>query len=267
MALKTYSSTDIMDSTCAGCMFNPMSSGKKIMKKLYFQSLAVAFMALFTLTSCELFFFDNPTETEEEQTDTRIKMVIPEDLLELVKGYMPVYDGVNPPNIEGTFLIDPYIYIFDSNGNWEAGDQLTSFVLKFTNQDNTTNTLDYEGKHTDNSSYQSGKGVFISGSGNDFTIFFNVEGYTYSDGEKFWIKDALIISGTMTPNGIKNLRRAFVVVDKSDDPEKKIIDVGVFRVFKDQDELCVPANWEDYNGMMARGLGVVRQPSLNEKAK
>ena len=50
-------------------------------------------------------------------------------------------------------------------------------------------------------------------------------------------------------------------------PEKKIIDVGVFRVFKDQDELCVPANWEDYNGMMARGLGVVRQPSLNEKAK
>ena len=48
--------------------------------------------------------------------------------------------------------------------------------------------------------------------------------------------------------------RAFVVVDKGEDPENQIIDVGVFRVFKDEDGLAAKTNWEDYELMEARGM-------------
>lgn len=74
----------------------------------------------------------------------------------------------------------------------------------------------------------------------------------YSSG--IYVKDALVISGTITPEGIKDLRRAFVVVDKGEDPENQIIDVGVSRVFKDEDGLAAKTNWEDYELMEARGM-------------
>ena len=44
------------------------------------------------------------------------------------------------------------------------------------------------------------------------------------------------------------------MVDKGEDPENQIIDVGVFRVFKDEDGLAAKTNWEDYELMEARGM-------------
>ena len=207
------------------------------MKKLFFQSFAVAVFALFSFTSCDLFTIDNPSP--EDQTDERINVVIPEDLLIKVREFMSIYDGVTPPKIEGTFLISPYVAIYTSDGFYEAGDELDPYVMKFYNQDMTKNTLDYNGRHLTLDAYQSGEGVFISGSGNNFTIYFNTEGQTYG----IYLKTALIVSGTMTPEGIKDLKRAFVCIDKGDDPDGDLLDVGVYRVFEDGDGLCEPTEW------------------------
>lgn len=209
------------------------------MKKLFFQSIAVAALALFSLTSCNLGGIDNPADPEEEQVDERINVVIPQELLDQIKDYMPIYDGVNPPNVEGTFLIDPYVYVYTSDGFYEAGHQIDSYLMRFYNQNMTTNTLDYNGRHVTQDAFQNGNGVFISGTGNNFTIYFNTEGESYG----IYLKTALIVSGTLTADGIANLRRAFVCIDKGDDPDGDLLDVGTFRVFKDNDELCERSEW------------------------
>ena len=122
------------------------------------------------------------------------------------------------------------------------------------------NTLDYQSREGSLASY-SGDGVFISGTGNDFTIFFNSIGVDHGIDTKI----ALVVSGTKTDNGIKDLYYAFVMVEKGDDPSGKLMAEGVFRVFKDEDGLSTSASrsaftrsafkeLEDYISPLIRGV-------------
>ena len=215
-------------------------------------------LCMFALPSCT-FNLGNPAVDDEEQVDQRINIVINAELLEKVKGYMTIYDGVNPPNVEGTFRLDPYVYIYSSDGVFEAGHKILPYVIKFSNQDMTNNTLDYNGKHIGNDTYQNGEGVFISGSGNNFTVFFN----TVGESNGIATKHAVIMSGTITAEGIKNLRRAFVMLEKGPDPDEMLMDVGTFRIFRDEDELCEPMEWP----ATARSLRAAESSILVESAK
>lgn len=65
-----------------------------------------------------------------------------------------------------------------------------------------------------------------------------------------YTKTALVISGTKTNTGIKGIRYAFVMVEKGDDPDTKLMDEGVFRVFEDGDGLALIATWPaNINGL------------------
>ena len=48
--------------------------------------------------------------------------------------------------------------------------------------------------------------------------------------------------GTKSSSGIRNLEYAFVMVEKGDDPNHKLMEEGVFRVFKDKDGLAANAS-------------------------
>ena len=100
-------------------------------------------LCMFAVSSCT-FNLENPAPggDDEPATDQRINIVINAELLEKVKGYMTIYDGVNPPNVEGTFRLDPYVYIYSSDDIFHAGDKLLPYVIKFSNQDMTNNTLE-----------------------------------------------------------------------------------------------------------------------------
>ena len=100
----------------------------------------------------------------------------------------------------------------------------------------STNTIDYQAKQ--NTAIQNGSGAFISGDGNNFTIFFNA---TERDGE-VTTKTALVVSGTKTSEGIRNLKYAFVMLDKYDPNDVKM-DIGTYRVIKDGDGISEPASW------------------------
>lgn len=181
---------------------------------------------------------------KDEEIDTRIDDVVPEEIQERLNAYMTIYRGVNPPNIEGCYLLDDPEVVFcedEDDGGYEPGE--TGFVeeyIRFSNQDMKKNTVDYE--ELDDYSEQSGEGAFISGDGNDFTAYFNTTG-TYDGIYGIYIKTALVISGTKTSSGIENLRYAFIMVEKGDDPDEYLMDEGVFRVFKDSDEIASPATW------------------------
>ncbi len=175
----------------------------------------------------------NPWDTPD-----RIDDVVPEDIQDEMDDYIPIYKGSTPPNVEGAYIVEPFTTVYCEDGNYEPGHVIADFYIRFSNQNSVTNTLDYEGMH-DESTYDEGKGAFISGSGNNFTAFFNTEG----ESSGIYTKTALVISGTKTSSGIKDLYYAFVMVEKGSDPNHKLMDEGVFRVFKDGDGLASNYSW------------------------
>lgn len=172
-----------------------------------------------------------------EEEDPRLDDVVPEEIQDKISKHIPIYNGVNPPNIEGTYFIDPFVAVFCEDNGFEPGTQVVPIYIRFTNQNSEFNTLDFERKST--ISNMEGKGAFICGSGSRFTAFFNTEGYS-SD---IFNKTALVISGTKTPSGIEDLYYAFIMVEKGEDPDNILMQEGYFRVFKDEDGLSVPTSW------------------------
>lgn len=190
----------------------------------------------------ELNGYINPWNTE----DPRFNDVVPDDIEEELNKYIPIYPGVNPPAVEGTYFIDPFVTVYcedEGNGGYDPGDIVTSEYIHFFNQNSSDNTLDIEKRTVSGSSSAKGTGAFISGEGNNFTAFFNTEG----ESSGIYTKTALVISGTKTSDGIKDLHYAFVMVEKGDDPNDKLMEEGVYRVFKDKDGLSVNSSWNGYS--------------------
>lgn len=178
-----------------------------------------------------------PWGTEDE----RIEQVVPDDIRQKMEPYIPIYDGKNPPNVEGCYLIEPFetVYCEDyGNGGYEPGRLMVPNYIKLSSQ-SKDNTIDMEECSSDFDTYSMGEGAFISGEGKNFTIFFNTIGT--SSGIPY--RTALLLSGTKATGGIKNLRYAFVMVEKGDDPEGIIMKEGVFRVFQDKDGMSYSDTW------------------------
>ena len=182
--------------------------------------------------------------TYMEQFDERITQEIPVEYLSKISQHMPIYSGNTPPNIEGTYLVSPNVLAYTSLENdYEIGEIFMNLITRYSAQDMTANTVTYE----DEEVYDGKVYVFsmpaeakVLGKGDNFTIFVIVEN-KHNDG--FWSKQATIYSGTMTSDGIKDCFYGFVMLDKDDDPDKTVMPVGSFRIFKDKDGLSVPTTW------------------------
>ena len=189
------------------------------------------------------FFFIRVSRTYDDvDYDDRLDNVIPEDIVEPMSPYIDIYRGYNPPNVEGVYSIKPFTTVHCEdygNGGYAPGTQVNPMVIRLHGQDTSKNTINYESYTENGDSYAKGEGAFISGYGNYFSVFFN----TIGKSEGIQTKTALVISGEKAYNGIKNLKYAFVMVEKGSDPTNKLMREGVFRVFKDGDYISVPCSW------------------------
>lgn len=168
--------------------------------------------------------------------------IIPKWITDKMENYMPIYYDTNPPKVEGTYLISPFVTVYCEdygNGGYAPGDIVTDQVIGFFNQNMTTLTLDYKGCDPSQTNYEKGDGSYIRGKDNNYTVYFATEGISRG----IYTKTALLMSGTKTSTGIQNLHFAFVMVDKGDDPNHVLMEVGVFRVFKDKDGLAANHNF------------------------
>lgn len=177
----------------------------------------------------------------DEQDDPRMDDVVPEQIREKMRDYMPIYNGVNPPNIEGAYLLSPYKTVFCEDGAYAPGRVIDTYKIKFSNQNFDANTIDMIKYDTEEANtYDIGKGAFISGDGSNFTAFFSTEGYCRG----VYTRTALVISGTKNGQNLQDLHCGFVMVGKGDDPDHKVMDAGVFRIFKDGNRVSEPTTWE-----------------------
>ena len=165
--------------------------------------------------------------------------MLPPEIRDKIKDYIPIYVGPNPPMIEGTYFMDPNSTVYCDDGYFKPGQVISSYYYKFYNQDKTTNTLDYSSVSEGGSAKEVATGAIISGQGNNFTALFSTSGVS----EGVNIKTSTVISGTKTSSGIRNMRKAFILIDKGPDPYGKIMDVGGFRVFEDEDGLAKNSSW------------------------
>ena len=175
----------------------------------------------------------------EEEVDERIPTVIPDEIRDEIEQYIPIYDGVDPPNIEGAYYLSPEILIGSSRSNDQIGKEYDSEYQNYSNQDMVKNTIDMVRVQGGGNEWHKGSGAFISGSGNNFTIYFDQVG----ESSGILVKQAYIVSGTKTSTGIKNLTTGFIMKEKGPDPNNKLVEVGTYRFFKDQDGMSEATTW------------------------
>ncbi len=193
-----------------------------------------------------------PVQKTSIPEEDRITQVIPEEFLDLLDDHITIYNGNNPPIIEGEYLVKPCTMQYDSDGDFSVGHEFTPKQIKVSNQDILNNTIDYEEKQ--GSSVAKGIGSFISGDGDNFSVFFNIEGVDYFSEYDVYTKKAMIVSGIKTANGIRNLAYAFIITSKSDDPQNKIMDVGDYRVIRDGDGLAENYPWNAQSPSKKRSI-------------
>jgi hypothetical protein len=201
------------------------------MKKYLFMMMAAVTMVAFVACG------DDNKEDDEPITvkDSRITQVIPNQYLKELQKHMAIYDGVNPPNVEGVYLIAPALLHYDSY-NAQGVDSFSNTYIEFYAQDMANKTLRTREQGGNDAQ---GTGSFISGEGNDFTVFLNNTG----NDKGISFKTATVISGTVTSKGIKNLYYGFLMLEKGDDPEGRVMDPGRYRIIKDGDGLSEYTKW------------------------
>ena len=171
--------------------------------------------------------------------DERIPSVIPDDIRPEIEKYIPIYDGVNPPKIEGAYYLDPHILIGSTLAYDVISEKYNSDYQKYYNQDMVANTINFIRVSVSETEWAKSIESKVSGFDNHFTIYFEVTGK--SSGISF--TNIMIVSGTKTSTGIKNLTWGFYMKEKGSDPSGKLVPVGTYRFFKDKDEMSEATTW------------------------
>lgn len=155
-----------------------------------------------------------------------------ETIQRLKEGGMAIHEGNNPPNIEGIYLSSPHILMQPYPGDSHPkGHIWPDYRYRISIQKNGHAILDYKASDANGS----GIGVYITGNGNKFTLYARVFGQ-----EKGVRKsDITVISGEVTPEGIKNFTSSYVLTWKQGDTSNTILmPVGAHRVSGDKDGLA-----------------------------
>lgn len=142
--------------------------------------------------------------------------------------------GENPPQIEGQFLISPADLLSSTVPDDPETHRFNDLKAIFKNQDNKMLTIDYEGDEMFENSV--GKGTFIAGDGEYFTVAMKTE-TTKTFGGKG--ESAFIITGKITAEGIEDVEvAAFMIKIITEDLLFPFIPENTGRVIIDGDSLA-----------------------------
>ncbi|QHV93950.1 hypothetical protein [Spirosoma endbachense] len=198
----------------------------------------LALLALFALSilfdSCKK--SDAPDDPTKGFT-TQIQNIVPTTIIDDLRTRgMTINEGKVPPALAGTIIVaSPWELLspYGTEDSWQKGKVIADYKYKFYEQ-TTDGKIKYDYKN-DGSDTGSGKGAFISGNGNSFTIFSEDIGVS----KTINYKTITVMSGEITDAGIKNFQYAFVLKEKTnDDNNSALIPVGKGRIWIDSDKLA-----------------------------
>jgi hypothetical protein len=165
---------------------------------------------------------------DENGLTSEITDLVPQKIIDEMKALgMPITGGGNPPLIEGTYTVTPYILLASNRASDILGNTYSDLIITFSSQNNASLKIvvDYENGQEEGS----GIGSFIVGNGCSFSAFINMTSVLGGHPSKV----VMIVSGNAKKNGIEKLYVAVVMVDDYGDPLNVLIENGEGRVFKD----------------------------------
>ena len=161
------------------------------------------------------------------------KAIIPEEFIgKMAANGMTINEGTNPPNIQGIFAtgILKMIYTSLNYDTFPIGKEIESYRFKFYEQRGTKIKTDYINEDILANDQATGRGTIISGNGNKFTAYLDMD---ITDIE-IKTRDVSVLSGEITPEGIKNFQYAFLKMDKTVDFSERLVPVGTIWISKDK---------------------------------
>lgn len=199
-----------------------------------FAVTAVLIALIITLTSCQK--EEDPTpevEIEANGLTHEINELISSEILEEIEDLgMPINRGGKPPkDITGKYLVSPDVCVATNRPNDEfgPGHVFNDFYLTLSEQDNSKLTIKaatVQGSHTGE-----GKGAYLVGEGNKFTVFCPVDNVS---GSGHAYKSVDIFSGTIMADGIKDLYHSIFMIEGGGQ-QWYLIEDGQGRVAYDSD--------------------------------
>lgn len=196
--------------------------------KRVMHALCTGVFALFALVSCSK--SDN-SEPKRFDIPAQARAIISEEYIaKMAANGMTIHEGTNPPNIEGIYLLDKLKFLSSSDPDerdFTKGDEAADYKYKFYEQNGVRVKSDYRALKFGVFDMATGSGAIISGSGNNFTVYLNHAAHT--EGVKN--NDITLISGELTPEGIKDLVLTLTITEK-EDAKNQIMKVGVYRIFQ-----------------------------------
>lgn len=164
--------------------------------------------------------------------------VIPDVIREEIEKYMPIYSGIEPPDIEGQYLTNTLKLVGSSHSNDIIGStSWASLYIAFIAGKN--GKLAYREKSNNSQSESEDVTVHVVGTSNEFTAYFVTDGI--SSGVE--TTKSTIISGTLTTEGITNYHYAFIMLKKGPDLTNQLVPVNTYRVFEEYDGLAANYTW------------------------
>jgi len=160
-----------------------------------------------------------------------INNIVPQYIIDEMKNLgMPVYTGYTPPIINGIYNTTPCILYSTNvyNDSYSPGHQFADLRFQFYNQDNSKMTL--ETNYINGTESGSGYGSFIAGSGNNFSVFAQVN----SISQGYPVVIIQVYSGTVGDAGITNMFYSVFMVENYG-MDSMFIPNGSGRVIYDQD--------------------------------
>jgi hypothetical protein len=199
------------------------------MKALKFLFVLLALTLSFTSCSKD----DDGDDSEFDGSIDAIENFYTPELLDALNdlGFV-INTGNNPPIMDGTYLTNPNLLENSNIPNDNIGSTYVDLQLKFFNQNNQNLTLEFEG--LENTTVIESVQSFISGSGDDFSVFLKVE--STRGGHTCIV--AYAFTGTLTEEGLINYQNALVMLDDKGDPLNDLIENNTGRLFIDGDGLC-----------------------------
>ena len=187
----------------------------------------IALCIVFASFACILSSCDETLVLSKE-----IKNIVPDSTLTKITDLgMPINKGKKPTSLENYYKASPFILKESNIAADVIGRSFSDYNFHLYDQDNDNLSIKLD--YSNGGEEGTGLGGFISGNGNDFSVFIKVHS-TYQGYEADIIH---IISGTMSPEGIKDMYFANFMLDNKGNAGKVWIENEQGRVIYDSDGL------------------------------
>lgn len=203
---------------------------------------------------------DNSDSSEEMSIEEQVENFVTLDLIAALEDLGFIFrDGEETPNLIGNYIVNQ-VSLANTNipdDGFDIGDSFAELSLNFISQNNEERTFNINIIQA--GFIDSPTETFFSGSGNQFSAYVKSDRVSPNGVELVALQ---AFSGIITEEGIIDFQSALLVLEKGEDPDGELIEVGEGRLFIDEDGLVerfqgrisLPDNFNSFNLLRRKAI-------------